>query len=67
MEALTEVERLFTLREAAVLLGVSYWTVYELVRKGKIRAVKTPSGRWRIPKSAMEEYFKQLFQKEEVV
>ena len=66
MEALTEVEKLFTLSEAAVLLGVSYWTVYDWVRKGKIRAIKTPTGRWRIPKSAMEELFKQMFPEEVV-
>ena len=61
MEALSEVDRLFTLHEVAYMLGVSYWTVYNWVKKGKLKGVKMPSGRWRVPKSALEEFFKEVF------
>ena len=42
--------------EAAVLLGVSTWTVYELIREGKLRPSPfstKPGCRKRIPKSAI--------------
>ena len=64
MEALTDAERLFTLHEVAYMLGVSYWTVYRWVRSGKIKGVRMPSGRWRVPKSALEEFFREVFGEE---
>ncbi len=36
--------RLATLREAAVYLSVSYWTVRAWVESGKLRAVRLPGG-----------------------
>lgn len=61
MQALTEVERLFTLSEVAYMLGVSYWTVYNWVREGRLKGVKVPTGRWRVPRSALEEFFREVF------
>ena len=66
LEALTDADRLFTLHEVAYMLGVSYWTVYRWVKSGKIKGVKIPSGRWRVPKSALEEFFKEVFREGEV-
>jgi len=43
------------------MLGVSYWTVYRWIRDGKLKGVKMPSGRWRVPKSALEEFFREVF------
>jgi len=62
LEVFSDVERLFTLHEVAYMLGVSYWTVYRWVRSGKLKGVKVPSGRWRVPKSALEAFFEEVFE-----
>ena len=63
METLSEVERLLTLHEVAHMLGVSYWTVYNWIREGKLKGVKVASGRWRVPKSALEKFYKENFRR----
>jgi len=47
-------ERLLPPREACRRLGISFITLKRWIYSGKIRAVKTPSGRWRIPESEIE-------------
>jgi len=47
-------ERLLTVSEAAKLLRVSPLTVRRYIYSGKLRAVKTPGGRNRIPLSEVE-------------
>jgi len=47
-------ERLLPPREACKRLGISFITLKRWIYSGKIRAVKTPSGRWMIPKSEIE-------------
>lgn len=42
-------ERLLTPKEAARMLGVHPLTLYRWARKGKIKVVTTPSGRYRYP------------------
>jgi len=42
-------ERLLRPKEACELLGVSYSTLLRWIKKGRVRAVRTPSGRYRIP------------------
>jgi len=37
--------------EVAELLGVDRHTVVKWIKEGKIRAIKLPSGRYRIPES----------------
>ncbi len=44
-------ERLLRTGEAAKLLGVSRHSIYRWIEKGLIRAVRLPSGRYRIPES----------------
>jgi len=46
-----EVDRMLRSGEVAKLLGVDRHTVVEWIKKGKIRAIKLPSGRYRIPES----------------
>jgi len=47
-------ERLLPPREACERLGISFITLKRWIYAGKIRAVRTPSGRWRIPESEIE-------------
>ncbi len=44
-------ERLLPPREVYKRLGVHYMTVKRWIYSGRIRAVKTPTGRWLIPES----------------
>ena len=47
-------ERLLPLREACRRLGISFITLKRWIYSGKIRAVRTPTGRWMIPESEIE-------------
>ncbi|MGC8696786.1 MAG: helix-turn-helix domain-containing protein, partial [Conexivisphaera sp.] len=44
-------ERLLPPREVYKRLGVHYMTVKRWIYSGRIKAVKTPTGRWLIPES----------------
>ena len=46
-----DMERMLRSGEVAKLLGVDRHTVVRWIKEGKIRAVKLPSGRYRIPES----------------
>jgi molybdopterin-binding protein len=45
---------LLTPREASLRLGISYPTVKQWLYQGKIKAVKTPGGHYRIPESELD-------------
>jgi len=47
-------EKLLPPREACRRLGIHYVTLKRWIYSGKIRAVKTPTGRWMIPESEIE-------------
>ena len=47
-------ERLLPPREACRRLGIHFVTLKRWIYSGKIRAVKTPTGRWMIPESEIE-------------
>jgi len=47
-------ERLVPPREACRRLGIHFVTLKRWIYSGKIRAVKTPTGRWMIPESEVE-------------
>ncbi len=47
-------ERLLPPREACRRLGISFITLKRWIYSGRIRAVKTPTGRWMIPESEIE-------------
>jgi len=47
-------ERLLPPREACRRLGISFVTLKRWIYSGKIRAVKTPTGRWMVPESEVE-------------
>jgi len=50
------VERLLRPKEACQLLGISYSTLLRWIREGKIRAVTTEGGKYRIPYSEVKRY-----------
>jgi molybdopterin-binding protein len=41
-------------REAALRLGISYPTMKQWIYRGKIKAVKTPGGHYRIPEAELD-------------
>jgi molybdopterin-binding protein len=45
---------LLTPREAALRLGISYPTVKQWLYQGKLKAVKTPGGHYRIPEAELD-------------
>jgi putative resolvase len=47
-------EKLLPPREASRRLGIHYVTLKRWIYSGKIRAVRTPTGRWMIPESEIE-------------
>ena len=59
-------ERLLPPREACRRLGISFRTLKRWIYSGKIRAVKTPTGRWMIPESEVEKIVGGRVEVEEV-
>jgi molybdopterin-binding protein len=47
---------LFTPRQAAEKLGISYPTLKHWILAGRIRTVKTPGGHHRVPMEVLEEF-----------
>ncbi|OYT30795.1 MAG: hypothetical protein B6U94_05345 [Thermofilum sp. ex4484_79] len=47
-------ERMLRSGEVARILGVDRHTVVKWIKEGRIRAVKLPSGRYRIPESEVK-------------
>jgi len=47
-------ERMLRSGEVAKILGVDRHTVVKWIKEGKIRAVKLPSGRYRIPEGEVK-------------
>jgi molybdopterin-binding protein len=45
---------LLTPREAALRLGISYPTIKQWLYQGKVKAVKTPGGHYRIPEAELD-------------
>jgi len=45
---------LLTPRDAALRLGISYAAIKQWIYRGKLRAVKTPGGHYRIPESELD-------------
>ena len=43
-------------RDAALRLGISYPTIKQWLYRGKLKAVKTPGGHYRIPESELDEF-----------
>jgi len=50
------VDKLFSPREAAQVLGISYPTLKQWIYKGKIRTAKTAGGHHRIPEREIDKF-----------
>lgn len=50
---------MLTPREAALRLGISYATIKQWLYRGKVKAVKTPGGHYRIPESELDSLLHQ--------
>ena len=49
-----ETERLaYSIREAADLLGVDYFSIYRLIQRGKLRACRALRGKLLVPRSEL--------------
>lgn len=51
-------ETMYTPREAATRLGITYPTVKKWILNGTIKSVLTPGGHHRIPESSLSEYLR---------
>jgi len=49
-----DAERLLKPREFCEIVGISYSTLKQWVREGKVKVYRTATGRWRIPYSEVE-------------
>ncbi|RLE83630.1 MAG: hypothetical protein DRJ41_04565 [Thermoprotei archaeon] len=56
----SKLKKMLTPKEVALNIGVSYWTVLRMIKKGELRALRTPGGHYRIPIYALEEQFTHL-------
>jgi len=59
---MTQLQRgplLYTVEEAAELLTISRWKVFDLIRLRELRSVKI-GGLRRVPRSAIDEYIERL-------
>lgn len=50
---------LFTPREAANMLGISYPTIKQWILNGKLKTVQTPGGHHRISQTVLQPFLKQ--------
>jgi molybdopterin-binding protein len=58
--------KLFSPREAAKVLGVSYPTLKQWIYKGKIRTVKTAGGHHRIPEKQVDKFLYRASERGEI-
>ena len=58
--------KLFTPREAAQVLGVSYPTLKQWIYKKKIRTIRTVGGHHRIPEAEVDQFLYRATDKREV-
>ena len=58
--------KLFSPREAAKVLGISYPTLKQWIYKGKIRTVKTAGGHHRIPEKQVDKFLYKAGERKEV-
>ena len=59
-------EKLFSPREAAQILGVSYPTLKVWIYKKKIRTIKTAGGHHRVPEGEVDKYLHRTRERGEV-
>jgi molybdopterin-binding protein len=65
-EIIVAAEKMFSPREASMVLGISYATLKLWIYKGKIRTIKTAGGHHRIPESQLDKFLHSASSKGEV-
>ena len=58
--------KLFTPREAAQVLGISYPTLKQWIYKKKLRTIQTAGGHHRIPETEVDKYLYRAGEKQDV-
>jgi molybdopterin-binding protein len=58
--------KLYTPREAAQILGVSYPTLKQWIYSGKVRTVKTAGGHHRVPEREVDKFLYRVGEKSEI-
>ena len=58
--------KLFTPREAAQVLAISYPTLKQWIYKGKIRTVKTAGGHHRVPEKEVDKFLHRASERGDV-
>jgi len=58
-------EKLFTPRDAAQVLGISYPTLKQWIYKGKVRTIRTAGGHHRIPQKEIDKFLYRASQRKE--
>jgi excisionase family DNA binding protein len=53
-------EELLTVRDVAARLNVNRGTVVRWIRLGQLKALRLPSGTYRVPRAELERLLKQL-------
>jgi putative resolvase len=53
-------EKLLTTSEVARILNVTRHAVDKWIREGRMKAIRLPGGRYRIPESEVERLWRQL-------
>ena len=48
-------KKMLTPKEVASSIGVSYWTVLRMIKRGELKALRTPGGHYRVPIYALEQ------------
>lgn len=54
-----EVGEYYTISQVATKLNFSKFYIWELIQKGRIKAIKPLGGRWRVPKSEYDKLVKE--------
>ena len=61
--AIMAAEKMFSPRDAAKVLGVSYPTLKQWIYKRKIRTIKTAGGHHRVPESQLDKFLHRASEK----
>jgi molybdopterin-binding protein len=59
-------EKLFSVRDAAQVMGISYPTLKTWIYKKKIRTVKTAGGHHRVPEGEMDKFLHRAAEKDAI-
>lgn len=59
MKTNEELSEMMTIQEVAILLNVSYHTVFKWIQKKELKAIRVGSKVWRIPRDNYIDFLKE--------